>query len=113
MWPPTASTSSAIAAALRVVVPLNAMCSRKCETPFSSAVSLRDPEATYAPIETVSTPSLSDSAQIPVANNPVYGVMTSDDRRAFILNQGSGTVSVINVPSNAPDVNLPTITIPP
>ena len=58
-------------------------------------------------IETVSTTSLSDSAQIPVGNNPVYGVMTSDDRRAFILNQGSGTVTVLNVPSNALDT-LPT-----
>lgn len=58
-------------------------------------------------IETVSTTSLSDSAQIPVGLTPVYGVMTSDDRRAFILNQGSGTVSVLNVPSNALDT-LPT-----
>jgi hypothetical protein len=64
-------------------------------------------------LETVSTTSLSDSAQIPVGIKPVYGVMTADDRRAFILNPGSGTVSVINVPSNAPDVNLPVITIPP
>jgi hypothetical protein len=64
-------------------------------------------------LETVSTTSLSDSAQIPVGIKPVYGVMTTDDRRAFILNQGSGTVSVINVPSNAPDVYAPTITIPP
>jgi hypothetical protein len=43
---------------------------------------------------------------------PVYGVMTADDRRAFILNQGSGTVSVLNVPSNALDTPTPTITIP-
>jgi len=64
-------------------------------------------------LETVSTTSLSDSAQIPVGIKPVYGVMTGDDRRAFILNQGSGTVSVINVPSNAPDVAQPLITIPP
>ena len=64
-------------------------------------------------LETVSTTSLSDSAQIPVGIKPVYGVMTGDDRRAFILNQGSGTVSVINVPSNAPDVSQPFITIPP
>ena len=64
-------------------------------------------------LETISTTSLSDSAQIPVGIKPVYGVMTGDDRRAFILNQGSGTVSVINVPSNAPDVSQPVITIPP
>jgi hypothetical protein len=64
-------------------------------------------------LEAISTTTLSDSAQIPVGIKPVYGVMTSDDRRAFILNQGSGTVSVINVPNNALDANLPTITIPP
>jgi hypothetical protein len=58
-------------------------------------------------LETVSTTSLSDSAQIPVGIKPVYGVMTTDDRRAFILNQGSGTVSVINVPSNALDTLPP------
>jgi hypothetical protein len=58
-------------------------------------------------IETVSTTSLSDSAQIPVGVDPVYGVMTTDDRRAFILNKGSGTVTVLNVPSNALDT-LPT-----
>ncbi len=58
-------------------------------------------------LETISTTSLSDSAQIPVGIKPVYGVMTGDDRRAFILNQGSGTVSVINVPSNALDILPP------
>jgi hypothetical protein len=62
-------------------------------------------------LETVSTTSLSDSAQIPVGIQPVYGVMTADTRRAFIMNKGSGTVSVINVPSNQPDVFMPTITV--
>jgi YVTN family beta-propeller protein len=62
-------------------------------------------------LETISTTSLSDSAQIPVGIKPVYGVMTPDDRRAFILNQGSGTVSVINVPNNAPDAYKPTINV--
>jgi DNA-binding beta-propeller fold protein YncE len=33
--------------------------------------------------------------------------MTADDRRAFILNEGSGTVTVVNVPSNALDVGVP------
>jgi hypothetical protein len=58
-------------------------------------------------IETVSTLTLSDSAQIPVGVDPVYGIMTADDRRAFILNQGSGTITVLNVPSNVLDT-LPT-----
>jgi hypothetical protein len=62
-------------------------------------------------LETISTTSISDSAQIPVGIKPVYGVMTTDDRRAFILNQGSGTVSVLNVPSNALDT-LPPGSVP-
>ncbi len=65
-----------------------------------------------AAIEATSATSLSVSATIPVGIKPVYGVMTSDDRRAFILNQGSGTVSVVNVISNALDTTTPTITIP-
>ena len=60
-------------------------------------------------IETVSTTSLSDSSQITVGVDPVYGVMTheSTPRRAFILNKGSGTLSVINVTNNALDVLPP------
>ncbi len=63
-------------------------------------------------IEAISSSSLSVSATIPVGIKPVYGVMTSDDRRAFILNQGSGTVSVVNVINNALDSTTPTITLP-
>jgi YVTN family beta-propeller protein len=43
------------------------------------------------------------SATIPVGRGPVYGVMTFDQRRAFILNQGDNTVSVINVQNNGLD----------
>ena len=50
------------------------------------------------------------SAQIQVGNNPVYGVMSVDPtqtntpaRRAFILNKGSNTVTVINAQTNALD----------
>jgi hypothetical protein len=64
-------------------------------------------------LESTSTLQLADSATIPVGIKPVYGVMTNDVRRAFILNQGSGTVNVVNVPSNALDVTTPLITIPP
>ena len=54
--------------------------------------------------------SLSTSATIPVGVNPVYGVETATTAstgpaRAFILNKGSGTVSVINVINNALDAN--------
>ncbi len=47
------------------------------------------------------------SASIPVGISPVYGVMTADDRRAFVINKGAagtnGTVSVLDVQANALD----------
>ena len=59
------------------------------------------------------------SAQIPVGINPVYGVMSVDTsqstppaRRAFILNNGSNTVSVINAQTNAPDTFTASSTVP-
>src|SRR5689334_783849 len=38
--------------ALRVSVPLNSMCSRKCAAPCSSAGSSRAPVSTHSPIDT-------------------------------------------------------------
>ncbi len=43
------------------------------------------------------------SATIPVGSGPVYGVMSVDQRRVFIMNQTDGTVSVINAQNNALD----------
>ena len=62
---------------------------------------------------TATSTLFSVSATLPVGINPVYGVETADVRRAFILNNGSGTVSVINVTNNALDVANPTIALPP
>lgn len=45
------------------------------------------------------------SSVIPLGVCPIYGVMTQDQRRAFILNQGSGTVSVIDSQQNQLDKN--------
>jgi len=58
---------------------------------------------TATPIE-VSTNTPSGS--LPVGVNPVYGVMTADARRAFVLNQGSNTVSVINAQNNQLDAGV-------
>ncbi len=44
-----------------------------------------------------------DPSPIPVGRDPVYGIMTADNRRAFILNQTDGTVSVINSQTNQLD----------
>ncbi len=51
------------------------------------------------------------SNTIPVGSNPVYGVMTADARRAFVLNQGDGTVTVINAQQNQLDTPINTIAV--
>jgi YVTN family beta-propeller protein len=43
------------------------------------------------------------TSTIPVGVTPVYGVMTPDFKRAYIMNKGSNTVSVINAQTNALD----------
>jgi len=55
-------------------------------------------------VSTIETTSNTvDPNPIPVGQNPVYGVMTNDAKRAFILNQGEGTMSVINAQTNLLD----------
>jgi len=56
-------------------------------------------------VSTIETTSNTiDPNPIPVGQGPVYGVMTADARRAFILNQTDGTVSVINAQTNQLDI---------
>jgi YVTN family beta-propeller protein len=43
--------------------------------------------------------------RIPVGVCPVYGLMTADSRRTFILNRGSGTVTVIDSAKNQLDTD--------
>ena len=64
-------------------------------------------------VSAVETGSNTISATIPVGKGPVYGVMTLDGRRAFILNQTDGTVTVINAQTNALDTPLNTIPVGP
>jgi hypothetical protein len=52
---------------------------------------------------TIDTTSETVTNTIPVGIDPTYGVMTADTRRAFILNKGSNTVTVINSQANALD----------
>jgi YVTN family beta-propeller protein len=54
-------------------------------------------------VAAIETTSNTISSTIPVGKTPVYGVMTADGKRAFILNQGDGTISVINSQSNQLD----------
>jgi DNA-binding beta-propeller fold protein YncE len=56
--------------------------------------------------------SLTISARLPLGICPVYGIASTDGQRAFILNRGSGTITVINSQLNTPDTALnPTGTI--
>jgi DNA-binding beta-propeller fold protein YncE len=56
-------------------------------------------------VSTIETTSNTiDPNPIPVGANPVYGVMTNDAKRAFIMNQGDGTVTVINAQTNQLDI---------
>jgi DNA-binding beta-propeller fold protein YncE len=56
-------------------------------------------------VSTIETTSNTiDPTPIPVGHGPVYGVMTADARRAFIMNQTDGTVSVINAQTNQLDM---------
>ena len=45
------------------------------------------------------------SSRIPVGNCPVFGLTTPDGLRTFILNRGSGTISVINDQQDALDTS--------
>jgi DNA-binding beta-propeller fold protein YncE len=56
-------------------------------------------------VSTIETSSNTiDPIPIPVGQGPVYGVMTADGKRAFILNQTDGTVTVINAQTNQLDI---------
>lgn len=63
---------------------------------------------TVAAIET-GTNTISNTINVGV--NPVYGVMTNDGRRVFIMNRGSNTASVINAQTNALDITTPSIPV--
>ena len=63
---------------------------------------------TATPIEvTTNTPE----GSLPVGINPIYGVMTADARRAFIMNEGSNNVTVINAQNNQLDAGVTNGTI--
>src|SRR5215831_4293862 len=57
--------------------------------------------------DAIEVSSFTVSARIPLGTCPVYGVMSSDGRRTFVLNRGSDTVTVINSQNNALDECTP------
>jgi len=74
-----------------------------CDTPSNVTV---DGEA-----DAIETSTNSISARLPLGVCPVYGLMTPDGQRVFVMNRGSGTVTVINSQLNAIDTQHPTITV--
>jgi YVTN family beta-propeller protein len=64
-------------------------------------------------VEAIETSNNTISNTIPVGRGPVYGVMSLDGKRAFVLNQTDGTVSVINSETNQLDTPVNTITVGP
>ena len=63
-------------------------------------------------VTAIQTATNTISNTINVGHGPVYGVMTADNNRAFILNKTDGTVSVINVNTNQLDSSTTTYTNP-
>jgi YVTN family beta-propeller protein len=53
----------------------------------------------------IETSTNTPSSTIPLGVCPIYAIMSSDDRRTFVLNQGSGTVTVIDSQQNQIDQN--------
>jgi YVTN family beta-propeller protein len=85
-----------------------------CETP--SAVT------TPGQVQSIEISTVTISRTLPVGICPVYGIASSDNNRVFILNRGSGTVTVINSPFNQLDTTADrqnfnsatgTLTLPP
>jgi YVTN family beta-propeller protein len=75
-----------------------------CENPFQVK--------TPGQVQSIEISTVTISGTLPVGICPVYGVGSTDNNRVFILNRGSGTVTVINSQYNTLDTtpNLPNIT---
>jgi YVTN family beta-propeller protein len=78
--------------------------------PRAYAISQGNP-AGYGAVAAIETTSNTISTTLPVGKGPVYGVMTADGRRAFILNKTDNTVSVVNSQTNQLDTPINTIPV--
>ena len=74
------STERAMSSADRLVVPLNSMCSMKCEMPFCSGDSRREPAPTQIPTETERTCGMTSV----MTRTPLASVVISMSRKAFV-----------------------------
>ena len=66
-----------------------------CETPSQVT--------TPGQVQSIEIATVTISRTLPVGVCPVYGISSTDNNRTFILNRGSGTVTVINSQLNALD----------
>jgi YVTN family beta-propeller protein len=90
----------------------NAVAFGDCETPTSVT--------TAGQVAAIELATQTISTTLPVGICPVYGVSSTDNNRTFILNRGSGTVTVINSQFNTLDTTTGlanmsggTLTLPP
>jgi YVTN family beta-propeller protein len=69
-----------------------------------------NPSAVTTPgqVASIELSTITISRTLPVGICPVYGIESTDDLRAYILNRGSGTITVINAQLNQLD-NTPNI----
>ncbi|RZU39823.1 YncE family protein [Edaphobacter modestus] len=81
-------------------------------SPRAYVVSQNNTPGARGEVAAIEIASSTISTKIDVGINPVYGVMTSDGRRAFIMNHGDNTVTVINAQTNQLDV-VPTPAVNP
>lgn len=77
-----------------------------CANPAAVAAAGETGEA-----DAIETTTNTISARLALGVCPVYGFMTPDTQRTFIMNRGSGTVTVINSQLNALDAAHPSITV--
>ncbi len=72
-----------------------------CNTPSNFAGMVANGEVGEA--DTIEIASHTVSNKIPLGVCPVYGVMSTDGQRLFVLNRGDDTITVINVKNNTLD----------
>jgi len=88
---------------LAPVGPLPTYIAGVASAPRVYALSASLPAGAAGTATAIETTTNTPSSSLPVGINPVYGVMTADARRAFVMNQGSNTVSVIDAQNNQLD----------
>jgi YVTN family beta-propeller protein len=75
--------------------------------PGTCGASTADTGLPAGQVAAIETTNNTVSNTIPVGVCPVYGVMTADGRRTFILNRGSNSISVIDSQKNILDRTIP------